>query len=209
MRVLGVTLDRRLTFDSHASAVARSCNYHTRAIRHIRHLLTLYLAQTLACSLILSRIDYCNSVLHDALSSTIQKLQRVQNNAARIVPRQSDVNSLLQTLHWLPVEQRINYKLAVLTFKLSRRHLCGIWASTSRCAPAHATLDRRPSHCACHFDGHHCQTIVQHCRTSDLKLTATCCVKLQLSILSNPDLKLVCFLPLSVNDYLPVPPEHL
>jgi len=37
-----------------------------------------------------------------------------------------------------------------------RRHPCSIWASTSRCAQAHATLDRRPSHCcACHFDGHH------------------------------------------------------
>jgi len=85
MRVLGVTLDRRLTFDNHASAVARSCNYHARALRHIRHLLTLDLAQTLACSLILARIDYCNSVLHGAPSSTIQKLKRIQNNAVRIV----------------------------------------------------------------------------------------------------------------------------
>jgi len=102
LRVLGVTLDRRLTFDNHASADARSCNYHARASRHIRHLLTLDLAQTLACSLILSRIDYCNSVLYDSPSGTIEKLQRVQNNAARIVlqaPRRSDVNSLLQTLH--------------------------------------------------------------------------------------------------------------
>jgi len=59
-------------------------------------------------------------VLHGAPSSTIQKLQRIQNNAARIVlqaPQQSDVNSLLRTLHCLPVEQRINYKLTVLTFK--------------------------------------------------------------------------------------------
>jgi len=71
MRVLGVILDRRLTFDNHASAVARSCNYHARAIRHIRHLLMLDLAQMLACSLILSRIDYCNSVLHGAPCSTI------------------------------------------------------------------------------------------------------------------------------------------
>ena len=75
IRVLGVTLDRRLTFNNHASGVARSCNLHARAIRHIRHLLTLDLAQTLACSLILCRIDYCNSVLHGAPSSTIQKLQ--------------------------------------------------------------------------------------------------------------------------------------
>ena len=48
-----------------------------------------------------------------------------------------------------------------------------------------------------------CQTIVQHCHTSDLELTATCCVKLRLSLslslLSNPDLKLICFLLLSVN----------
>jgi len=59
-------------------------------------------------------------VLHGAPSGTIQKLQRVQNNAARVVlqaPRRSHANSLLQELHWLPVEQRITYKLAVLTYK--------------------------------------------------------------------------------------------
>jgi len=78
------------------------------------------LEQTLACSLILPRIDYCNAVLYGAQSFTIQKLQRVQNNAARIVsqaPRRSHANSLLQELHWLPVGQRIIYKLAVLTYK--------------------------------------------------------------------------------------------
>ena len=76
----GVTLNRRLTFDDHASAVARSCNYHARAIRHV---LTLDLEQTLRWRLILWRIDYCNSVLYDAASCTIQKLQRAQNNAFR------------------------------------------------------------------------------------------------------------------------------
>ena len=114
IKVLGVVLDRRLSFHKHVSAVARSCNYHAQAIRHIRH-------QALACSLILSRSDYCNAVLHGAPSYGIKKLQRVQNNAARIVleaPRRSHANPLLRTLHWLPVQQRINYKVALLTFKV-------------------------------------------------------------------------------------------
>jgi len=92
----------------------------------IRHLLTVDLAQTLACSLILFRIDYWNDVLHGAASGTIQKLQRVQNNAARVVlraPRRSHANSLLQKLHWLPVEQRITYKLAVLTYKTRQTYV--------------------------------------------------------------------------------------
>jgi len=72
-------------FHKHVSIVARSCNYHAHAIRHIRHLLMTDLAQPLACSLILSRIDYCNAVLHGAPTGTIRKLQQVQNNAARIV----------------------------------------------------------------------------------------------------------------------------
>ena len=78
MRVLSVTLDRHLTFDNHASAVARSCNYHARAIHHIRHLLTLDLAQMLACSPILSRIDYCNSMPHGTpfSSSSVSRTTR-------------------------------------------------------------------------------------------------------------------------------------
>ena len=65
----------------------------------------------------------CSSWSMASCIVSVQKLQRVQNNAARIVlqaSRRSHVNSLLQTLHWLPVEQRINYKLAVLTFKTQR-----------------------------------------------------------------------------------------
>ena len=83
-------------------------------------LLTTELAQTQACSLILSRVDYCNAVLHGAPSYSIKQLQRVQNNAARIVlqtPRRSHTSPLLRMLHW-PVQQRIEYKVAQLTFKV-------------------------------------------------------------------------------------------
>jgi len=121
MKVLGVVMDRRLSFDRHVTSVARACNYHVQAIRHIRHLLTTELALTLACSLILSRLDYCNAVLHGAPASSTQKLQRVQNTVARVIlqnARQSPSQPLLQQLHWLPVRQRIDYKLAIVMYKI-------------------------------------------------------------------------------------------
>ena len=64
---------------------------------------------------------YGDALLHGAPTGTIQKLPRVQNKAARIVlqaPRRSDAKPLLRRLHWLPVEHRIIYMLAVVTYKV-------------------------------------------------------------------------------------------
>ena len=100
-------LDQQLTLQKHATAVAKLCNHHAQAMRHIRRLLTPDLAQTLACSLILSRIDCCNALLHGTPAVMIHKLHWVQNNTARIVfqaPRWSDAKPLLCRLHWLPKE---------------------------------------------------------------------------------------------------------
>ena len=122
LKLLGVTFDQRLTFNDYAAAIVKSCNYHARAIRHVRHLLTKTVACTLACSLINSRLDYCNSLLYGAPASTIDKLQRAQNNAARAVlceSGRSDARPLLRQLHWLPVRQRITYKTAVLARRAS------------------------------------------------------------------------------------------
>ena len=93
-----------VTFDNRASAVAKACNYHARAIKHVRHLLPESVVQTLACSLINSRLDYCNWLQYGAPASTINKLQRMQNNATRVVlaaKRHSDAKPLLRQLHWL------------------------------------------------------------------------------------------------------------
>jgi len=52
MRILGVILDSRLSFDNHVTAVCRACNYHIWALRHIRLLLPDDVARTLACSIV-------------------------------------------------------------------------------------------------------------------------------------------------------------
>jgi len=120
MRVLGVTLDRHLTFDNHASAVARSCNYHARAIRHIRHLLTLDFS-TDACmqpdSLENRLLQLCaarRSIQHHSETPASPEQRRAyrSTSASRVRRQLAAPDAAL-----LPVEQRINYKLAVLTFK--------------------------------------------------------------------------------------------
>ena len=60
-------------------------------------------------------------MLQSVPTYTIRKLQLVQNNTARIVlqaPRRSHATPLLNTLHWLPDQQRIDYKVALLMFKV-------------------------------------------------------------------------------------------
>ena len=86
----------------------------------MRHVLSDETAQMIACSIVASRLDYCNTILYGAPQSSLDKLQRVQNNLARVVCQRSritDARPLLQSLHWLPIRERILYKTALLTFK--------------------------------------------------------------------------------------------
>ena len=120
-RNLKVIFDSGLDFKKHISSVCRSSFYQIRQIRQIRSSLDMDSAITLANSLVHSKIDYCNSLLFDLPEISIIPLQRVQNSLARIVCRSSKLKAhtsdLLKRLHWLPVTQRIKYKIAVLTFK--------------------------------------------------------------------------------------------
>ena len=77
LKILGVTLDNALNFENHVANVVKSCNYHIRALRHLRRSLTKEVANTLACSIVGTRIDYCNALLYGATDKVVEKLQRV------------------------------------------------------------------------------------------------------------------------------------
>ena len=114
-------LDSWLNLDSHVRAACTSCRYHTWALQHICRLISEESAQTLACSIIMSRLDYSNSLFYGMPVYVHNKLQSVQNTLARVVTRSDAWTSaapLLVKLHWLLIHQRISYKLAMLTFRV-------------------------------------------------------------------------------------------
>ena len=119
-RNLGVTIDKSLKLDSHVHNIIRICYHHLRRISKIRQYITEEAAATLARSLVLSRLDYANAILIGLPETLLNKLQLVQNNAARMIYRKRKSHSateLLKQLHWLPIRYRIQYKILVLVFK--------------------------------------------------------------------------------------------
>ncbi|XP_055765705.1 uncharacterized protein LOC129841458 isoform X2 [Salvelinus fontinalis] len=116
---LGVILDNTLSFSTNIKAVTCSCSFMLYNIRRVRPCLTQEAAQVLIQALVISRLDYCNSLLAGLPACAIKPLQLIQNAAARLVfnfPKFSHVTPLLRSLHWLPVEARIRYKTMVLAY---------------------------------------------------------------------------------------------
>src|SRR5207244_8236306 len=110
---------RELTMKPQVTSVCRSAFYQLRQLRSIRRLITDAAAHTLVYAFVSSRVDYCNSIYYDSNESVIKKLQSVLNASARLVTgvrRFDHVTPSLKSLHWLPVHQRINYKLATMVY---------------------------------------------------------------------------------------------
>ena len=84
--------------------------------------LLLYNAcSTIIHALIRCRLDYCNSLLYNVPTHETDRLQRLQNQCACILtksPRREYITPVLKRLHWLKIQDRITYKILMLTYKL-------------------------------------------------------------------------------------------
>ena len=119
-RNIGVTFDSTLSMIPHINSLSSSLNYHLRNISRIRPFLTRDSTEKIIHALISSRLDYGNALLVNLPAYCLRPLQLAQNTAARIIMRMGrykHVSMTLQALHWLPVQARIHYKVACLTFK--------------------------------------------------------------------------------------------
>lgn len=120
VRNLGAIFDSKVCMKKHISSVCKSVSFHLRNIGRVRKYLSCKAVEMLVHSLVSSRIDYSNSLLYGTPDSDLKRLQRLFHIAARIIlctPVSNHITPLLLSLHWLPVKQRIVYKLMLMTYR--------------------------------------------------------------------------------------------
>ena len=129
----GVIVDENLSMDNHIANVSRIVCISIRNIGMIRKHINQPVAELLTRALITSRLDTCNSLLHGLNKTLLKQLQRLQNTVARLVTLSMKftlITPILKQSHWLPIEQRIIFKIFMFMFKaihgVSPTYLCSL-----------------------------------------------------------------------------------
>ena len=117
---LGFYLDSTLSYDYQVNQVVRSCFMSVKNISRIKHFLGYEQKRMVISSLVLSKLDYCNCMYIGSHSNNLRKLQSVQNSAARLIfgcQNSASLPSLFNKLHWLPIKNRLIFKLCLYVHK--------------------------------------------------------------------------------------------
>ena len=117
---LGDVLNSLLSFRSHIDSIAKTCNFHIRNLYMIKDFVNRKNLVTLVHSLVISKVDYCNSLFTGLPNVILKKVQSILNRAARLIfnlpPRVPTTTSLTE-LHWLSLRARIEFKICLINFK--------------------------------------------------------------------------------------------
>ena len=92
-----------------------------RSLSKVRPYITYKAASSIAVCLILSKLDYCNSLLSGLPPKQINRLQALQNAAAKTVMKckktTDHITPILRQLHWFPIQKRICHKILSATYR--------------------------------------------------------------------------------------------
>ena len=131
VRNLGSYIDDKLSMNSHINRVCNTSFYYLHNITRIRKHLSRDSSETLIHAFTSSRLDYGNNLLYGLPRVQINKIQRVQNAAARLIfeqPKFCHMTPVLSQLHWLPIRYRIEFKiLLILLFTAWRQIISANW----------------------------------------------------------------------------------
>lgn len=119
-RNIGVIFDSHFQLTANIKAICRKSYWNLKKIASLRPYLNQEALKKLVHAMITSNLDYCNSLLIGLPQQSILLLQRVQNAAARMITctsRRESARPLLRLLHWLPVQQRVEFKVLVFIYK--------------------------------------------------------------------------------------------
>ena len=119
-RNLGIIFDENLTMERHIKKMCKTGYFHLRNIATIRKSLTKKDTEKLVHAFISSTLDYGNCLLYGTAQVNLNKLQVLQNSAARLIEnirKYDHITGALINLHWLPVRARIDFKILLLTWK--------------------------------------------------------------------------------------------
>ena len=120
VRNLGYFMDKQLKQKEQVKKICSSTYLTLKNINRVRSALSKETIKILVQGLVVSRMDYCNSLLLGAHECYISKLQLMQNMAARTIcglRKYDRISSSLQDLHWLKIRERINYKVLVFVYQ--------------------------------------------------------------------------------------------
>lgn len=117
---LGVKMDCLLKLDAQVSAVVKTSFFQLRQLAKVKPFLSRHDFEILIHAFITTRLDYCNALYTGLSKSSLARLQLVQNAAARLLTgtrKFAHISPILQSLHWLPVRFRIDFKILLFVFK--------------------------------------------------------------------------------------------
>ena len=116
---LGVHPDERLSLKDHVQNRSKKANYNLKLIRNIRKYINTDTTKMLLSTLVLSQLDYVNSILTRALITMTKPYQKIPNFADRVAYKKSkreDAYICLRELHWLPIKYRSTFKLLTIVY---------------------------------------------------------------------------------------------